>query len=212
MCHGERIVKLYHDVDFAVRTPVAAGPNPGPVAIRSALPGDLAASGALLARHIGGDSEGYATLLRRQVDAGTLIFVAVQNTVVVGFSKLTWRTPEADGGRNAPDGWYLSGILVDSAHRRRGVGWQLTRARCDWVWRTASEAFFVMHPDNRASRLLHARVGFTEFTRDFQVPGVTFSDGPGVLFRSLRGRGAVINLAAHRSARVGTRPSDSVRP
>lgn len=194
-------MKLYTDVDFAARTSGTAYRATGPVAVRPALPGDLSACGSLLARHIGGDPDSYAMLLRRQIDSGTLIFAAVQSTAVIGFSKLTWLTPEADGGRNAPDGWYLSGILVDSMHRRRGVGWQLTRARCDWVWRVASEAFFVMHPDNRASRLLHARAGFTELTRDFQVPGVTFSDGPGVLFRSRQGRGAVIDLAARRSAR-----------
>ncbi len=38
---------------------------------------------------------------------------------------------------------------------------------------------------NRASIALHAAFGFEEVTRDFEVPGVTFEGGVGVLFRAV---------------------------
>jgi ribosomal protein S18 acetylase RimI-like enzyme len=85
---------------------------------------------------------------------------------------------------NAPAGYYLAGLLVASAYRRRGIGERLTRARMAWTATRATEIWFFANAANRASLLLHQRLGFREVTRDFTYPGVTFTGGVGVLCRA----------------------------
>lgn len=84
----------------------------------------------------------------------------------------------------APAGYYLAGLLVASEYRRRGIGERLTRARMAWTATRATEIWFFAHANNRASLLLHHRLGFREVTRDFTYPGVTFTGGVGVLCRA----------------------------
>ena len=43
-------------------------------------------------------------------------------------------------------------------------------------------AYFVVNAANRASIDLHRELGFTEVTRDFDFPGITFTGGEGALF------------------------------
>jgi ribosomal protein S18 acetylase RimI-like enzyme len=90
----------------------------------------------------------------------------------------------------APAGWYLGGLLVAGAHRRRGIGAALTRARLDWIFARSDEAWFFANARNLASLALHERLGFIEVTRDFVYPGVGFEGGVGVLCRAARGRPA----------------------
>lgn len=52
--------------------------------------------------------------------------------------EVSWLTPMASGGRNAHDGWNLSGVAVDPSARREGVGRALTRARCATWWSARS--------------------------------------------------------------------------
>src|SRR5581483_7229910 len=86
--------------------------------------------------------------------------------------------------RTAPAGYYLTGVLVAPAHRRLGVGEQLTRARMGWAAERAEEMWYFTNAGNRASLRLHEALGFTEVTRDFVFPGVTFTGGVGVLCRT----------------------------
>jgi len=74
-----------------------------------------------------------------------------------------------------PAGCYLSGVLVDPAWRRHGIGTALTWARLRWVFARADEAFYVAGADNIASFRLHAALGFQELKRfgsDRSVAGV----------------------------------------
>ena len=114
--------------------------------------------------------------------AGQQLFVALSDGAVIACARLAWLTPAAGGGRNAPDGWYLNGLVVAGGYRRRGLGRALTRARCLWVWDRGETVHFVVNDQNRASMDLHREVGFREVTRDFELPGVSFTGGEGVLF------------------------------
>jgi GNAT superfamily N-acetyltransferase len=74
--------------------------------------------------------------------------------------------------------------VVDPNRRRQGIGSALTRARLEWVFERADSVFYVVNATNRASIDLHAKQGFEEVTRDFDLPGVTFVGGHGVLCRA----------------------------
>jgi ribosomal protein S18 acetylase RimI-like enzyme len=94
-------------------------------------------------------------------------------------------SPPPDPPANiAPAGYYLAGLLVAPAYRRRGIGERLTRARMAWVALRGTETWFFANAANRASLLLHQGLGFREVTRDFTYPGVTFTGGVGVLCRA----------------------------
>lgn len=103
---------------------------------------------------------------------------------IVGYGKVSLARPAPDAPPNAaPAGYYLGGVTVDPAYRRRGIAHELTRRRRDWIARRAAEAYYFASALNRASIDLHARFGFVEVTRDFFVPGASFTGGVGILFR-----------------------------
>jgi ribosomal protein S18 acetylase RimI-like enzyme len=104
---------------------------------------------------------------------------------VVGYARTTyWQRPPDAPPNAAPDGWYLIGLVVDPAHRRRGIGEALTTARLKAVAARASEVWYFANARNQASLDLHKRLGFTEMTRDFWFPDLTFDGGEGVLARA----------------------------
>lgn len=108
-------------------------------------------------------------------------FVALQDGRVIGYASTTWMNPVADGGVNAPEGWYLTGVVVDPHARRRGVGRRLTKARLEWLAGRTDRVWYFATALNRPSLDLHASLGFREVTRDFSIPGVSFSGGEGIL-------------------------------
>lgn len=154
------------------------------VEVRLAGPGDLPACGALLAQREGGDPAVWALRLERSLGADHPLFVAVHDGRVLGYGRVARLTPTASGGRNAADGWYLSGVVIDRDHRRRGLARSLTRARCAWVWERADSVYYVVNALHEASRRLHGEFGFQEVTRDFDLPGVYFTEGHGILCRA----------------------------
>lgn len=107
--------------------------------------------------------------------------VALRGGHVIGYSSIAWMDPVANGGVNAPEGWYLTGVVVDSHVRRRGVGRRLTEARLEWLAARTDRVWYFATALNRPSLDLHAALGFREVTRDFSVPGVSFSGGEGIL-------------------------------
>lgn len=167
---------------FAAYEPDAHGVPLEEVAVRRAEDADLPACAALMAEREGEDAATWVDRLRYWTAHGQVLFVAAWAGRVVACARLSWLTPAADGGRNAPDGWYLNGIVVTGAFRRRGLGRALTLARCRWVWEGGGCVHFVVNSGNRASMDLHREIGFREVTRDFALPGVTFTGGEGVLF------------------------------
>lgn len=170
---------------FAGYEPDAHGVPLEDVVVRVATADDLVACGALVARREGSDAVAVTERLRAATaDDDHLIMVADHHGEVVGYARAGRLTPVADGGRHAPDGWYLSGIVVAPEYRRRGIGRALTEARCAWVWQRADAIHYVVSDTNRASLDLHESLGFREVTRDFSLPGVVFGAGGGILCRA----------------------------
>jgi len=113
-----------------------------------------------------------------------VVLVARLGPEVVGFGRAKFESRKPPPYEHVPQGWYLAGLIVDPAHRRRGIGLELTRARLAWIAQRAGEAYYFANAANQATIDLHARLGFQEIVRDFTFPRVTFSDGGvGVLFR-----------------------------
>ena len=82
----------------------------------------------------------------------------------------------------------------------------LTVEGCDKALQTSQliarerSAHYVVSASNRASRTLHAELGFTEVTDDFVIPGLVFSKHDGILCRlDARPDAEVIDLASRRS-------------
>jgi ribosomal protein S18 acetylase RimI-like enzyme len=114
----------------------------------------------------------------------SMILVADVSGVVVGFGKCAYCKPPEDAPPNAaPDGWYLTGVIVAPKLRRRRIGYQLTHARLQWLARRTSKAWYFASAQNRVTIELHRQLGFVEVTRDFSFLNVTFSGGVGILFR-----------------------------
>lgn len=152
------------------------------VELRRATRDDLPAIARLMEMRGDGDRAGWIDRLGYFLDQGELIQVALHDEDLIGYGRLAWQTPGDWGGRNAPDGYYLSGMIVDPRYRRHGIGRALTKARCDWAWARGERVHFVVNALNQASMDLHRELGFRELTRDFDFPGITFTGGAGVLF------------------------------
>jgi len=167
---------------LAEYTPDAHGAPLEDVVVRPATDADLPACATLLALRDGDPLGVWLDRLRFHLTAGEQLFVADLNGVVVGYARLSWQSPVSNGGRNLPDGHYLSGMIVDPRYRRRGIGRALTRARIAWTRARDERAYFVVNATNSASMDLHREAGFRELTRDFDFPGITFTGGDGVLF------------------------------
>lgn len=193
-------VNLY----FGSYEPDAHGVPLDDVVLRVATEDDLVACGELVARREGSDADAVTERLRHvHDDRDQVVMVADLHGEVVGYARASRLTPVADGGSNAPDGWYLSGLVVAPEYRRRGIGRSLTEARCEWVWERADAVHYVVSGSNRASQDMHASLGFREVTRDFSVPGVVFSHGGGVLCRAEAPTRRLVTFPRRWAATVG---------
>ena len=174
---------------FADYAPDAHGAPLDQVVVRPATLSDVPGCAALLALRDGAANTDWTPRLEFWLASGQQIFVAALKGEIIGYARLAWQTPVANGGRNAPDGYYLSGIIVDPRYRRRGIGRALTEARCEWTRGRGEPTYFVVNAANRASMDLHRELGFRELTRDFDFPGVSFSGREGgVLFGAVPSR------------------------
>ena len=99
------------------------------------------------------------------------VFVAQIGHHLVGFGRARQLQHARDGLPLAlPEGWYLTGVIVDPTWRRRGLGELLTAARLEWIARRTDAAYYVASRENRASIALHERFGFHEIARGFAYP------------------------------------------
>lgn len=157
------------------------------VSIREATAGDAAVLGPIAQERHGGELEPHVRTFERQIkravhDNDLLILVAEADGEIIAFGRAGfhhWRTPEDKG---VPEGWYLLGVVVRPAYRRRGVARELTRRRLEWLDAKCNSVYYFANAQNRASIELHEAFGFREVTRDFSYPGVEFTGGEGILF------------------------------
>lgn len=185
---------------FASYEPEAHGVPLTDAVVRPGLPEDVEQTGRLAAYREGEPTERWVGIHHRRVsDEDNCLVVAELAGTVVGFGWASYLRPSEGGGHGAPDGWYLSGVVVDESVRRRGLGLRLTQQRIDCILSHSDEVYYVVAASNRASRDLHATLGFEEVTRDIALPGVVFGAGDGILCRLRRRPDAdVIDLGARR--------------
>lgn len=171
--------------EYRPRTGAEAAPFPESLVIRDAAPADVGAMARIAQERNGGDVASHASALERQMRNGAIVLAAAVHGRVVGYGKAGVFTPPADApGNCAPAGWYLTGVTIEPAMRRRGIGLALTRARLVRAAALTDRAYYFASALNRASIDLHARLGFVEVTRDFWFPETSFSGGVGILFRA----------------------------
>jgi ribosomal protein S18 acetylase RimI-like enzyme len=102
---------------------------------------------------------------------------------IAGYGKTGYFVPPEDSPPNvAPEGWYLTGVVVRPAFRRQGIGSRLTISRLEWIATRADRAFYFANVRNKVSVALHSGVGFVEMTRDFHHPHASFEGDVGVLY------------------------------
>lgn len=112
-----------------------------------------------------------------------IIVVAEHHARVQAFASAAWLDAPADSDDPGVPGWYLAGVVVAPAARRRGLGAQLTEARLALIGKRSSTAWYFANAGKRASIAMHAGFGFTEHARGPRICGVEFGGGTGILFR-----------------------------
>ena len=159
-------------------------------AVRPSVPADRDALAEIAWMRNGGELAHYVQRFARDLanhgkPPDELWLTALVGGRCVGYGKVASLVVPADAPPNhAPAGYYLGGVSVHPDFRRNGIGRELTRRRLLWVAERADEAFYFVNAQNRASIDLHARFGFVEVTRDFFMPGASFTGGTGILFRA----------------------------
>ena len=121
--------------------------------------------------------------LSNQETGQYLILVAEVLGEVAVYGKCAYcKLPDSAPANRAPDGWYLTGVIVAPQFRRRRIGHQLTHERLQWLAQRTSKAYYFASVQNRVTIELHRHFGFVEVTQDFSFPNVIFTGGAGSLF------------------------------
>lgn len=132
-----------------------------------------------------GSQEDWEQRLMRDVSgADRTLFIATCDSELLGYTRLG--LVESDSP--APDGFYLLGLVVAGAHRRRGVAEALVGAAIQEAQRWTPVLWSFFDVENEASAALHTRMGFVEHARGFiGFPGLP-PDSQDILVRlSLNG-------------------------
>ena len=163
---------------------------PGPLRIRRARMQDVDALGSVSVDREGGDTPAHSAVFRRALESDgigrtLLVLVAEVEDSVIGFGKVRHLSEvRADNGSASPEGWYLTGLVVNPRFRRQGVGSRLTEARLQWISERGRSAYCFSNARNSVSIVFHERFGFVEIARGTEFAGVRFVGGEGVLFRA----------------------------
>ncbi|MFJ9691599.1 GNAT family N-acetyltransferase [Kitasatospora sp. NPDC101183] len=175
------------DLRFAAYVP-EPGERREPVAavVAEAVEEDVAVLARLQARARGGEAGEWAVRIRRAIggERGVVITAKVAGEAV-GYASVAY-LPEHPQDC-APAGYYLTGVTVDPAWRRRGLGASLTRWRMEWVWGRGEAVWCFVSAGNRASLDLHRELGFERVRSGPAFQGVGFAAGTGWLLRADRG-------------------------
>jgi ribosomal protein S18 acetylase RimI-like enzyme len=148
------------------------------VVVRVGTEHDLGACVDLAVLIGAGEALAWDATLSRTVRDGVdrVLFVAEIDGGVVGYGRAVCTRPPSGDGPYLDTRWYLLGVVVHPAWRRRGVADALTRERIRWVGKRARQVYYFAHKDNRASQALHDRFGFVKVDGDWKPPGGTSAD------------------------------------
>lgn len=116
---------------------------------------------ASFAAHAGSEADWRGRLSRDVTEADRALLVAVANGHVVGYARLGWVQSDAP----APDGVYLTGLIVDKPNRRRGVAAALISLAVARATAEADALWSFYDVENGASAALHDSLGFREVAR-----------------------------------------------
>ena len=153
------------------------------VTVREAEPRDVPALATLAADFGEDDLELHTRAFENELRqfAGTELdhlLVAEKSREVVGFARARFLQVAEDAEPDsAPEGYYLSGVVVAPAQRRMGIAKLLTERRIEWVAKRASKVFLVVNAANQASLALQTQMGFRELSRELRYPGLTTAPG-----------------------------------
>jgi ribosomal protein S18 acetylase RimI-like enzyme len=176
---------------FAPYEPEPSGKRPPaePVVIREGTPADVPGCLHLVEAVLGLDPAGWAeSLTASATEPDRMLHVAEDAGRIVGYARASrWIRPADAPPNAAPSGWYLLGLVVAPTHRRQGLGEALTTVRLRAIAARTTEVYYFANARNEASLDLHTGLGFTEVSRDFWFPGLTFDGGEGVLARAILG-------------------------
>ena len=114
-----------------------------------------------------------------------LLIVAEYENKLVGFARAKSFEPPPTAPPNiCPEGWYLTGIIVASEYRRKGIASALTKERLNWIAKRSERAYYFANAQNKVSIDMHKQFVFTEISRNFVYPDVSFEGGEGILFKA----------------------------
>jgi len=152
--------------------------TPADVVVRLGAEGDVAACVRLVLSLDLDDEAAWRQTLTRTVQDGErrALFVAEAGGHVVGYGRVVHTEPDRGIPSAAPRGWYLLGLVVDRAWRRRGIGEALTKARMAWVAERSDRLYYFTGHGNLASQALHERLGFRPLPGGWIPPGGTPED------------------------------------
>ena len=167
---------------FAAYEPAAHGVR-AEVVVEPLAARHLDACVALAVQREGGDPTAWRTALEGGLGAtDRATFVALVEGQLVGYSTVAWLAPGiGHPNSEAPDGWYLLGLIVDPSFRRMGVGRRLTAERLRWLHGRTDRVWYFVSSENQASIDLHTEFGFRLSVENLAFPGVDFT-GTGLLF------------------------------
>lgn len=89
---------------------------------------------------------------------------------------------EKQGAEGMPDGWYLTGVNVDRAFRRRGIGRRLVKHRLDWLSARTNTIRYFVSRKNQPSIDLHTEFAFVLERRGISFPRTDFGPREGDLY------------------------------
>lgn len=115
--------------------------------VRVATEKDLSEIAEIAADREGEPLENWQHSIRRSFESSAanlaLLVVAGIQGRTAGFGKAGYFVPPNASPPNvAPEGWYLTGLVVRPAYRRQGHGSRLTIARLEWIADRADRLLF----------------------------------------------------------------------
>ncbi|MGV8120724.1 MAG: GNAT family N-acetyltransferase [Candidatus Xenobiia bacterium LiM19] len=127
--------------------------RPADLTVREAAADDIESLATLTFERSGGDLSRISDKLAMEISeesGGSFLLVAETAGVVVGLGRVRFFSSSMlTEGRNAPEGWYLMGVIVSSGFRRIGVASELTERRLQWIAERADEAYYFANAMNR---------------------------------------------------------------